>query len=97
MARSDWAALLAAAVQVTCRHDTRPFLPLEKGLARQTKSTFVVQEHPTRSLYHGAIPACSSSVQYMTISDSGPTPHQSNQSAAFKTALQELPGDFPAS
>ena len=36
MARSDWAALLAAAVQVAYRHDTRPFLPLAKGLARQT-------------------------------------------------------------
>ena len=36
MARSDWAALLAAAVQIAYRHDTRPFLPLAKGLARQT-------------------------------------------------------------
>ena len=36
MARSDWAALLAAAVQIAHRHDTRPFLPLVKGLARQT-------------------------------------------------------------
>ena len=34
--RPDWAALLAAAVQVAYRHDTRPFLPLAKGLARQT-------------------------------------------------------------
>ena len=38
MERSDWAALLAAAVQVAYRHDTRPFLlPLAKGLARQTR------------------------------------------------------------
>ena len=38
MARSDWAALLAAAVQITYRHDTRPFLSLAKGLARQTST-----------------------------------------------------------
>ena len=38
VARSDWAALLAAAVQITYRHDTRPFLPLAKGLARQTRA-----------------------------------------------------------
>ena len=36
MARSDWTALLAAAVQIAYRHDTRLFLPLAKGLARQT-------------------------------------------------------------
>ena len=36
MARSDWTALLAAAVQIMYRHDTRPFLSLAKGLARQT-------------------------------------------------------------
>ena len=29
MARSDWAALLAAAVQLAYRHDTRPFLSCE--------------------------------------------------------------------
>ena len=38
MARYDWAALLAVAVQIAYKHDTRPFLSLAKGLARQTKS-----------------------------------------------------------
>ena len=41
MVQSDWAALLAAAVQVAYRHDTRPFLSLAKGLARQTRLTNV--------------------------------------------------------
>ena len=40
VARSDWAALLAAVVQIAYRHDTRPFLPLAKGLARQTSLSY---------------------------------------------------------
>ena len=36
MARSDWVALLAAAVHLAYRHDTRPS-SLVKGLACQTR------------------------------------------------------------
>ena len=46
MARSDWAALLAAAVQIAYRHDTRPFLPFAKGLARQTSPYIRVSTRP---------------------------------------------------
>ena len=65
MARSDWAALLAAAVQIAYRHDTRPFLLLVKGLARQTSCGVYHhgyrgrgQATPTTELYIASVVYC---------------------------------------
>ena len=55
MARSDWAALQVAAVQIAYRHDTRPFLPLVKGLARQTNRG--VTDNHVMYVYHITIVA----------------------------------------